>query len=75
MAALGVDKGRRNMLGRRSPDGPDGYVRTRRAVVRELLGKFMVPLVAGLSSETHIEGEIVTEVSKRLKARGQGGEL
>ena len=69
LAALGVDKGRRNMLGRRSPDGPDDYVQTRRAVVRELLGEFMVPVVAGLSSETYDEGEIVTEVGKRLKAR------
>jgi len=69
LAALGVDKGRRNMLGRWSPDGSDDYVRTHRAIVRELLGKFMGPVVAGNSFEAYDEGEIVSEVSKRLKAR------
>ena len=57
------------MLGRWSPDGSDDYVRTHRAVVRELLGKFMGPVVAGNSFEAYDEGEIVSEVGKRLKAR------
>ena len=69
MAAIGIDKSRRNMLGRWSPDGSDDYVRTHRAVVRELLSKFVGPIAAGHSFETYDEGEIVAEVGQRLKDR------
>ena len=69
MAAIGVDKSRRSMLGRWSPDGSDDDVRMHRTVVRELVGKFVGPVAAGHSSETYDEGEIVAEVGKRLKER------
>eukprot|EP00974_Lingulodinium_polyedra_P059113 5693350-Lingulodinium_polyedra.AAC.1 len=47
LAALGVPKEKRNFLGRWSPDGSDDYVRTYRAVVRELIGTFAKEIKKG----------------------------
>jgi len=40
LAAMGVPKAERDHLGRWSPSGSDDYVRTHRAVVRDILGRF-----------------------------------
>ena len=49
LAAIGVPKDQRNLIGRWSPDGSDDYVRTYRAAVRDLVARFVGAVTAGRS--------------------------
>ena len=49
LAAIGIDKERRSMVGRWSADGSDEYVRTYRAVLRDLSARFVAAVRSGNS--------------------------
>jgi hypothetical protein len=55
LASMGVPKAERDPLGRWSPSGSDDYVRTYRAVIRDLMGRFrraaMMGKLAGVAEE------------------------
>ena len=66
LAAVGVGKDRRNMIGRWSPDGSDDYVRTYKAAVREMLVRFTATVTAGRSFEAFDEDDAFAQVRDRV---------
>ena len=72
LAAIGVPKDQRNLIGRWSPDGSDDYVRTYRAAVRGLVARFVKTVAAGRSYEAFDEEGAYVQVQLRIV--GQVGE-
>ena len=70
LAALGVDKPRRDMLGRWSPSGSDDYVRTHKVVVRELIGKLTAAIRSGRSYELLDEEDAIEDIRARVTNAG-----
>ena len=70
MAAIGIEKSKRDFLGRWSPGGSDDYVRTYRAAVRDLIGRFVSTVKAGRAFTTFDEEEVAAELTKRLIEKG-----
>ena len=69
LAATGIAKERRNMLGRWRPDGSDEYVRTYRAAARSLIGVVLDTVAKGVAY-TKFDGEdAVEDVKDRLMRR------
>ena len=68
LAAIGVGKDRRNMIGRWSPDGSDDYVRTYKAAVREMLVRFTSTVASGRSFEAFDEDDAFAQVRDRVVA-------
>ena len=66
LAALGVDKARRDALGRWSPSGSDDYVRTYKCIVKDLLGRFCQAVASGRAFHLFDEEEAIAVVAKRL---------
>ena len=73
LAAIGVPKESRNILGRWSPSGSDDYVRTHRAMVKELLLRFTSTVGAGRSYDSFDEEEAIEDVRIRVMKRGYVG--
>ena len=72
LAAIGVGKEHRNLIGRWSPEGSDAYVRTYRAAVKELIARFIGTITSGRSYEAFDEEDAFVQV--REKVVGQVGE-
>ena len=72
LAAIGIPKEQRNLIGRWSPDGSDDYVRTYRAAVRDLVSRFVSTVAAGRSYEAFDEEDAYVQV--QLRVIGQVGE-
>lgn len=68
LAALGVDKVRRDALGRWSPSGSDDYVRTYKSIVKDLLDKYCRAVSSGRSYQLFDEEDAVADIKKRIKA-------
>ena len=73
LAAIGVGKDHRNLIGRWSPEGSDDYVRTYRAAVRELIGRFINTILAGRSYEAFDEEDAFATVEARIVEQGLSG--
>ena len=69
LAAVGVPKSSRDLLGRWSPSGSDDYVRTYRAMVKELTLRYTGTVSAGRSYEAYDEEEAYEAVYDRLAKR------
>jgi len=61
LAAMGVPKSERDPLGRWSPTGSDDYVRTYRAIVRELTARIRRAIEAGVIQEAAEEEEAIDD--------------
>ena len=61
LASMGVPKAERDPLGRWSPSGSDDYVRTYRAVIRDLMGRFRRAAALGLLAGVAEEEEAIEE--------------
>ena len=72
LAAIGIAKERRNMLGRWRPDGSDEHVRTYRASARSLIGSFLEMVVKGVAFVKFDEEDAVEDVRERLAKRSGG---
>jgi len=72
LAAIGVSKEHRDLLGRWAPDGSDDYVRTYRAVARELVGRFVSTVKSGRSFVSFDEKDAIAEVGKKLTEKDLG---
>ena len=66
LAALGVQKCDRDLLGRWTPEGSDQYVRTYNAVVKGLQKRFAVPIREGRGYEAYDEGAVLEEMKDWL---------
>ena len=66
LAAIGVPKDLRNVIGRWPPDGSDDYVQTYRAAVRHLVARFVGVVTAGRSYETFDEEDAYMQVQHRV---------
>lgn len=71
LAAIGVEKDRRNLLGRWGPDGSDEYVRTYRSAVRELVALFVGSVRAGRSYEDFDEEEAFEDAANWASVRAE----
>ncbi len=60
-AAMGVPKAERDPLGRWSPSGSDDYVRTYRALIRDLMGRFRRSILAGGAGSFADEDEAIDD--------------
>ena len=74
LAAMGIDKARRDALGRWSPSGSDDYVRTYKSIVKDLLGRFCRTVASGRAYQLFDEEDAVADVTKRIKALGKASE-
>ena len=70
LAAIGVDKERRSMVGRWSADGSDEYVRTYRAVLRDLAVRFTAAVRSGNSYVTLDEEDAFDQMGVWLVNHG-----
>ena len=68
LAAIGVPKDQRNLIGRWSPDGSDDYVRTYRAAVRDLVARFVGTVTAGHPHEAFDEEDAHMQVHPEVPA-------
>ena len=59
LAALGIEKSERDLLGRWTPEGSDQYVRTYNAVVGRLQAVYAAPLREGRGYEAFDEGAVL----------------
>ena len=75
LAAIGIDKERRSMVGRWSADGSDEYVRTYRAVLRDLTLRFVAAVRSGNSYETLDEEDAYDQMGNRLVGQGVDREV
>ena len=66
LAAIGVGKDHRNLIGRWSPDGSDDYVRTYRAAVKNLIMSFIGTVHSGRSYLAFDEEDAYVQVGKRV---------
>ena len=66
LAAIGVGKDHRNLIGRWSPEGSDDYVRTYRAAVKELVVRFVSTVKSGKSYEAFDEEDAFAQVQARV---------
>jgi len=66
LAALGIPKPDRDLLGRWKPEGSDQYVRTYNAVVRRLQRTFAEPIRKGEGYKTYDEGAVLEEMKSWL---------
>ena len=69
LAALGVPKSDRDLLGRWAPEGSDQYVRTYNAVVGNLQEKFMNPIRQGVGYTAFDEGAILKDLKDWLREK------
>ena len=74
LAAAGVDRQRRDVLGRWAPEGSDQYVRTYRQAVRTLLATFKVTARRTTAYDDLDEDDVLREGLKRLTAGGIVGQ-
>jgi len=68
LAAIGVDKARRDVLGRWSPSGSDDYVRTYKAVVKDLISRFCCAASSGRGWDTFDEEDAMADITVRVRA-------
>ena len=61
LASMGVPKAERDPLGRWSPSGSDDYVRTYRALIRDLMGRFRRAAALGRLAAVAEEEEAIEE--------------
>lgn len=66
LAAVGVAKSDRDMLGRWTPEGSDQYVRTYNAVARGLQQKYASPVREGRGYQAFDEGAVLEELKEWL---------
>lgn len=66
LAALGVLKSERDLLGRWTPEGSDQYVRSYNAVVSRLQEKFVRPIRLGEGYTAFDEGAVLEDLKKWL---------
>lgn len=74
LAAVGVDKARRDVLGRWSPSGSDDYVRTYKAIVKDLINRFCRTVSSGRAFEAFDEEDAVADVGRRIASLAVGDE-
>ena len=67
LAALGVPKPERDMLGRWAPEGSDQYVRSYNAVIARLQNKFAQPVRVGDGYNAFDEGAVMEELKEWLR--------
>ena len=67
LAAIGIDKTRRAVLGRWSPSGSDDYVRTYKAIVKDLVNRFCRTVSSGRAYEAFDEEDAIADVKARLE--------
>ena len=74
LAALGVSKSDRDPLGRWAASGSDDYVRSYRALVRRLVGVFVMSARSGMAYRDLDEESAMDDLSIRLLQKGVGKE-
>jgi hypothetical protein len=74
LAALGVPKAERDPLGRWHPEGSDDYVRSYRALVRRLVGKYAEAATSKNAFNDLDEDDAIADIGKSLKLKGLEGE-
>ena len=74
MAAIGVPKQERDPLGRWSPGGCEDYVRTYRAVVKRLVGKFVSAARSPTAFDDLDEADAIDDAQRVAVLRGPSWE-